>query len=129
MRPAAVAAVAAVVGVALGVLLDVLWINLFVGGVGGLLLGVFWMPVIGAALMATRAARSNWTLIACFALTYTPTQFLIRTFVHEPSGRWPINDMLVVLWSNLWFAVIVSAIGIVVWQRWVGPAQVITSDA
>ena len=123
------AAIAAVVGVAVGVLLDVLWINLFVGGVGGLLLGVFWMPVIAVALIATRAARSHWILIACFALAYTPTQFLVRTFVHEPSTRWPINDMLVVLWSNLWFAVIVSAICIVAWRRWVRPAQVITGDA
>jgi hypothetical protein len=123
------AALAAVVGIAVGLLFDVLWINLFVGGVGGLLLGVFWMPLVGAALIATRAARAHWTLIASFALTYTPTQFLIRTFVHEPSGRWPINDMLVVLWSNLWFAVIVSAIGIVVWRRWVRPSQVIAGDA
>lgn len=122
-------AIAAVVGIAVGVLFDVLWINLFVAGVGGLLLGVFWLPVLGAALIATRAARAHWTLIASFALTYTPTQFLIRTFVHEPSGRWPINDMLVVLWSNLWFAITLSAIGVIVWRRWVRPPRVITSDA
>jgi hypothetical protein len=114
---------AGVVGIAVGVLFDVLWVNLFVGGIGGLLLGVFWMPLLGVAVFATRSARSHWRLITSFALSYTPTQFLVRTFVHEPSGRWPINDLLVVLWSNLWFAVIVSAIAIAVWLRWVTPSQ------
>jgi len=123
------AALAAAVGIAVGVLFDVLWVNLFVAGVGGFLLGVLWMPIVGAALMAMRPARAHWTLIACFALIYSSTQFLVRTFIHEPSGRWPVSDMLVVLWSNLWFAVIVGAIGIVVWRRWVRPAQVITGDA
>ena len=122
------AAIAALVGIAVGVLFDVLWINLFVTGVGGFLLGVFWMPLLGVALIATRAARPHWTLIGSFAVTYTPTQFLIRIFVHEPSTRWPINEMLALLWSNLWFAIILSAISIIVW-RWAWPSRVITSDA
>jgi hypothetical protein len=120
---------ATIAGIAAAVLFDVLWINLFVAGVGGLLLGVFWMPVLAVALVATRQARSQWILIASFTLAYTPTQFLIRTFVHEPSGRWPINDMLVMLWSNLWFAVMVSGIGIAVWRRWFRPSPAIASDA
>ena len=123
------AAIAAVVGIAVGIVFDVLWVNLFVAGVGGLLLGVFWMPVLSGALMAMRAARAHWILIASFAITYTPTQFLIRTFVHEPSGRWPINDMLVVLWSNFWFAIAVGAIAAVGWRRWARPSQVIPGDA
>ena len=126
MRPAALAAA---LGIAIGVLLDLLWVNLFVAGVGGLLLGVFWMPILGAALFAMRVARAHWMLIALFALTYTPTQFLVRTFIHEPTGRWPLNDILVVLWSNLWFALIVGAIGIAVWRRWRRPTQAITNDA
>ncbi len=124
-----VVVLATVAGITVAVLFDVLWINLFVAGVGGLLLGVFWMPILAAALVATRPVRSQWILIASFALAYTPTQFLIRTFVHEPSGRWPINDMLVVLWSNLWFAVMVSAVGIAVWQRWFRPSPAVTHDA
>jgi len=123
MRSAVLATIA---GVAAAVLFDVLWINLLVAGVGGLLLGVFWMPVLAVALVAI--CRSQWILIASFTLAYTPTQFLIRTFVHEPSGRWPINDMLVMLWSNLWFAVMVSGIGIAVWRRWFRPSPAVTSD-
>jgi hypothetical protein len=112
-----VTALAGIVGILTGVPFDLSWINLIVAGVGAFTLGIFWMPLAGILLFASRAARAYWPMIASFALTYTPTQFLTRRFFHEPYGPWPTNEIIVVLWSNLWFAVIISAIGIAVWRR------------
>jgi hypothetical protein len=123
------ALLAVVAGIALAVVFDLLWINLFVAGVGGLLLGVFWMPVLALALFAIRKVRAQWTLIVAFAIAYTPTQFVIRAFVHEPATRWPTNEMLVVLWTNFWLAVMVSAITIAVWRPWLKRAPEVASDA
>jgi hypothetical protein len=122
-------AIAAAVGIAIAALFDVLWVNLFVAGIGGLLLGVFWMPVLAALLFAARRVREHWSSIAAFALTYAPTQFLVRAFIHEPSARWPVNEILVVLWSNLWFAVILGAAAIGAWCFWSKPNQVVPNDA
>ena len=122
-------AVSAALGVAVAVLFDVLWVNLFVAGLGGLLLGVFWMPVLAALLFAARRVREYWSSIAVFALIYAPTQFLVRTFIHEPSGRWPVNEILVVLWSNLWFAVILGGLAIGAWRLWSKPNQAVPNDA
>lgn len=115
MRPALLAALT---GIITGVVFDYLWVNLFVAGIGAFLFGVFWMPLLGVALAVSRSMRAHWILIVCFAVVYAPTQFITRAFLHEPSTRWPMNEMLVVLWCNFWFAVTLSAIGIAVWSRW-----------
>jgi hypothetical protein len=111
------ALLAGIAGIALAVVFDLLWINLFAAGVGGLLLGVFWMPVLALALLASRTVRADWTSILPFAIAYTPTQFVIRAYVHEPATRWPANDMLVLVWSNFWLAVMVGAVAAALWRH------------
>ncbi len=123
------AAIAATLGVVVGALFDVFWVNLFVAGVGGFLLGVIWMPVLAALFFASKSIRQRWSLIAAFALTYTPTQFLVRAFIHEPSGSWPLKDTLVVLWSNLWFAAILSAAVLMARQLWSKLGPTVANDA